>query len=186
VRVGGYGDDSLKLTQDKDSGCFLKSSRILLGLYVTHWNTYTAEARPSVPVDLGTLKPMTSNRTNIETLHLLDNRRRIQIRRISFDICALILVTMFLPFFSLFGIKSNFRYYKVLESRDSSVGTGLGYGLEDRTSRVRFLAGAGNFSLHHRVQNGSGTHPASHPMGTRGSFPGGKAAGAWSWPLTSI
>jgi hypothetical protein len=25
-----------------------------------------------------------------------------------------------------------------------------------------------------------------HPMGTRGSFPAGKAAGAWSWPLTSI
>jgi hypothetical protein len=23
------------------------------------------------------------------------------------------------------------------------------------------------------------------PVGTRGSFPGGKAAGAWSWPLTS-
>jgi len=23
-------------------------------------------------------------------------------------------------------------------------------------------------------------------MGTRGSFLGGKAAGAWSWPLTSI
>jgi membrane-associated phospholipid phosphatase len=23
-------------------------------------------------------------------------------------------------------------------------------------------------------------------MGTRGSFPGGKAAGAWSWSLTSI
>jgi len=23
-------------------------------------------------------------------------------------------------------------------------------------------------------------------MGSRGSFPGGKAAGAWSWPLTSI
>jgi len=28
--------------------------------------------------------------------------------------------------------------------------------------------------------------PASYPMGTMGSFPGGKAAGAWSWPLTSI
>jgi len=27
---------------------------------------------------------------------------------------------------------------------------------------------------------------ASYPMGTRGSFPGWKAAGAWSWPLTSI
>jgi hypothetical protein len=25
---------------------------------------------------------------------------------------------------------------------------------------------AGNFSLHHRVQNGSGAHPASYPMGT--------------------
>jgi hypothetical protein len=39
-----------------------------------------------------------------------------------------------------------------------------------------FPAGAGNFSLHHRVQNGSGALPASYPMGTRGSFPGGKAA----------
>jgi len=35
-------------------------------------------------------------------------------------------------------------------------------------------------------QNGSGANPASHPMGTGGSFPGGKVAGAWSWPLTSI
>jgi hypothetical protein len=32
----------------------------------------------------------------------------------------------------------------------------VGYGLDDRGSRVRFPAGAGNFSLHHRVQNGSG------------------------------
>jgi hypothetical protein len=39
-------------------------------------------------------------------------------------------------------------------------------------------AGAGNFSLHYRVQNGSGAHPASYPIGTRGSFPGGKAAEA--------
>jgi hypothetical protein len=62
----------------------------------------------------------------------------------------------------------------------------MGYGLDDRGSRVRFPAGAGNFSLHHRVQNGSGAHPASYPMGTRGSFFGGKAAGAWNWPLTSI
>jgi hypothetical protein len=36
--------------------------------------------------------------------------------------------------------------------------------------------GAGNFSLHRRVHDGSGVHPASYPMGTRGSFPGGKAA----------
>jgi hypothetical protein len=75
---------------------------------------------------------------------------------------------------------------KFHESRDSSVGIALGYGLDDRGARVRFSTGAGNFSLHHRVQNGSGAHPASYPMGTRDCFPGGKAAGAWSWPLTSI
>jgi hypothetical protein len=38
--------------------------------------------------------------------------------------------------------------------------------------------GTGNFSLHHCVQNGSEAHPASYPMGTRSSFPGGKAAGS--------
>jgi hypothetical protein len=50
--------------------------------------------------------------------------------------------------------------------------------LDDRGSRVRFPVGAGNFSLHHRVKNGSGAHPASYPMGTRGSFPGGTTARA--------
>jgi hypothetical protein len=62
------------------------------------------------------------------------------------------------------------------KSRDSIVGIALGYGLHDRGSGVRFPAGAGNFSLHHRVRTGSGAHPASYPMGTTGSFPGGKAA----------
>jgi hypothetical protein len=67
------------------------------------------------------------------------------------------------------------------KSRDRLVGMAL----DDRGSRVRFLAGAGNFSLHHRLQNGSEAHPASYLLGTRGSFPGGKAAGAWNWALTS-
>jgi hypothetical protein len=66
---------------------------------------------------------------------------------------------------------------ELLKSRDSSVGIVLGYGLDNRGSGVRFPAGAGNFSLNHRVQNGSGAHPASYPMGTRYCFPGGKAAG---------
>jgi hypothetical protein len=44
----------------------------------------------------------------------------------------------------------------------------------------RFPAGAENSSPHHRVLNGSWTHPASYPMGTRGSFPGDKEAGARS------
>jgi hypothetical protein len=68
--------------------------------------------------------------------------------------------------------------YSLSVSRDSSVGVALGYGLDDRDTRFRFPAGAGNFSLHHRVQNGSGAHPASYPMGTRSSFPSSKEAGA--------
>jgi hypothetical protein len=58
-------------------------------------------------------------------------------------------------------------------------------GLRAGWSGDRVPAGAVNFSLHHRVQTESGAHPASYLMGTRGSFPGGKAAGGWSWPLTS-
>jgi hypothetical protein len=43
---------------------------------------------------------------------------------------------------------------------------------------VRFLAEAGNISLHHHVQTGSGAHPASYPMGTRDFFTLDKVAGA--------
>jgi hypothetical protein len=50
-----------------------------------------------------------------------------------------------------------------------------------RRVAVNIPVGARNFSLHRRVQNGSGAHPTTYPMGTRGSFPGGKAAGEWSW-----
>jgi hypothetical protein len=71
----------------------------------------------------------------------------------------------------------NFRTHTHTHTHTAFVGK-LGYGLDDRGSRVRIPAGTGNFSLHHRVRNGSGAHPASYPMGTRGSFPGGKAAGA--------
>jgi hypothetical protein len=52
-------------------------------------------------------------------------------------------------------------------------------------SGVWVLARVGNFSLHCHIQTGSGSHPTSCPMVTRGSLPGGKAAGVWSWPLTS-
>jgi hypothetical protein len=48
------------------------------------------------------------------------------------------------------------------KSRDSSVGIALGYGLDDRGSTVRFPAGAGNSSLHYRVQTTLG--PTQPPI----------------------
>jgi hypothetical protein len=82
----------------------------------------------------------------------------------------------------LIGRRDSFTFtlplWTLEGSRDSSVGIALGYGLDDRGSRVRFLAGAGNFSLHHRVQKGSGAHPASYSMGNWSSFPGVKRPGA--------
>jgi len=45
---------------------------------------------------------------------------------------------------------------------------------------VRVPASTENFPLYYRVQTGSGAHPVSCPTGTGGSFPGDKAAGAWS------
>jgi hypothetical protein len=60
-------------------------------------------------------------------------------------------------------------YWRYVEAKIA-----LDYGLDDRGSTVRFPAGDGNSSLHHRVQTGSGAHPASYPMGARGSFLGSK------------
>jgi hypothetical protein len=42
----------------------------------------------------------------------------------------------------------------------------LGIWLDEWDSMVRFPAGDGNFSLHHRLHTGFGSHPASYPMDT--------------------
>jgi hypothetical protein len=55
-----------------------------------------------------------------------------------------------------------------------SVGIAIGYGLGSRGSIPVIV----RFSLLHSVQIGSEAHPTSYPMGTCGSFPGVKAAGA--------
>jgi hypothetical protein len=47
---------------------------------------------------------------------------------------------------------------------------------DDHDVDFNTIAGSGSFLLHHRVQTGSGAHPASYPMGTRGSFPPGREA----------
>jgi hypothetical protein len=50
------------------------------------------------------------------------------------------------------------------------------YGLDDLAIGIRSPAGAKDFSSSLCVQTGSGAHPASCTMGTRGPFPGGKSA----------
>jgi hypothetical protein len=67
---------------------------------------------------------------------------------------------------------------------DDAVGTETGYGLTDRGTGARVLAEARIFTSLRR-KNRFWIHSASYPMGTAGTFPGGKVAGAWSWPLTS-
>jgi hypothetical protein len=56
--------------------------------------------------------------------------------------------------------------------RGSSVGIA-----KDWTTGVQYQARARNLSLLHGFQTGSGAHLVSYKIGTRGSFPGVKAAG---------
>jgi hypothetical protein len=76
-----------------------------------------------------------------------------------------------------------FRSYR---SRDSAVGIVTGYGLDDGGFGVRGPVGSRIFSSPSRADRLWGL-PNLLPNGYRGFFPrgGGKAAGAWSWPLTS-
>jgi hypothetical protein len=60
-------------------------------------------------------------------------------------------------------LKKKRSWILAKRSRDRSVGVAMGYGLKDRGSIP-----------------GSEAHPASYPMGTRGSFPGGKVTVAFS------
>jgi hypothetical protein len=56
--------------------------------------------------------------------------------------------------------------------RQLGVGIATGYGLDDLGVGVRVPVEQ-EFSLVHVVQTGFGAHPASYPMRTGGSFPGG-------------
>jgi hypothetical protein len=59
------------------------------------------------------------------------------------------------------------------KNSDGSVGIALGYGLDDRSSRIRFPAGLGIFLFTTASRTALGPTPASYPMGTRDSFSGG-------------
>jgi hypothetical protein len=67
--------------------------------------------------------------------------------------------------------------------RDSSVGIATGYGVDDRGS----ITGRGKtFFCYPQRPDRLWAHSAFYPMGTGDSSSLGKAAEAWSWPLTSI
>jgi hypothetical protein len=84
---------------------------------------------------------------------------------------------------AVFKICVVFRYdIHGIRSRDSSVGIATGYGVDGRGVGVLVPSRVKNFL--HVVQTVFGAHPASYAVGTGGSFPGGKAAGTWSWLLT--
>jgi hypothetical protein len=91
-------------------------------------------------------------------------------------VCALCFI-MVIGYYNKTGCALYYYYYYYYywrKSRDSSVGIALGYRLDDRGSRVRFPAGGWEFfSSPPRPERFWGP-----PMGNRGSFPGGKAAGA--------
>jgi hypothetical protein len=111
--------------------------------------------------------------SSFQTLVHSSNLHSVQTQKINISIFSAVGSSE--TFVNIFNIT---RHINPEKSRNSSVGIALGYGLDDRGSRVRFSAEAGNFSLHYHVQNGSGAQPASYPVGTRDSFPGVKAAGA--------
>jgi hypothetical protein len=67
------------------------------------------------------------------------------------------------------------RHRTFTRSRGSSSSIVSDYGLDDRAIEVRSPTGAGDFSPSPCIQTGSGAHLGSYPMGTGGSFPGGKA-----------
>jgi hypothetical protein len=90
----------------------------------------------------------------------------------------------FVPSEGRLEASENFRIFisNIFEKKTVSIRMSHGisgsivsdYGLDDRANEVRSPTGDEDFSSSPCVQNSSGAHPASYPMGTRGPFPGGK------------
>jgi hypothetical protein len=104
--------------------------------------------------------------------------------QLRFLLCA---TTFFkLPLISLvrFLYFRNILLNTCLYSRDSAVGIATGYGLDDWEVGVRVPVRSRMFTSPCRPDRRWGP-PNLLYNGYRGLFPGGKAAGVWSWPLTS-
>jgi hypothetical protein len=77
-----------------------------------------------------------------------------------------------------------YQIITVCMSRDNVVGIATGYGLDNGGVGVRVPVGPRIFFSPLRPDWLWGP-PSFLSMDTGGSFPGGKAAGPWSWPLIS-
>jgi hypothetical protein len=77
------------------------------------------------------------------------------------------------PQFHCFIAVSPTLSISLIRDGDGSVGIATDYGRDDRMTGVRNQAGGGarNFSPRHRLQTGSGAHPASYPLGIGGISP---------------
>jgi hypothetical protein len=67
-----------------------------------------------------------------------------------------------------------------------SVGIATDYRLDVRGTGLKFPAEPNDFSHSHGIETPSVAHPASCPIGTAGSFPGGEGAEVCSCPFTYI
>jgi hypothetical protein len=82
------------------------------------------------------------------------------------------------------GLSYIYIYIYIYKSRKSAVGIATGYGLDDQVVRVGVPVVPRIFTSSCRPTRLWGP-PILLSKGYRGSFPGGKAAGVRSWPLSS-
>jgi hypothetical protein len=85
---------------------------------------------------------------------------------------------------SIIGVPTEFRIMRTRMDKFHFLSVD---GVIEETQDTFFwllIRGGEEISLPHAVQTGSGAYPSFYLMCTGSSYPGGKAAGAWSWPLT--
>jgi hypothetical protein len=87
-----------------------------------------------------------------------------------------------LTVYTIKKLKSGQGPKKGCRATDSVVSIATGYGLDDWGVGVRVPVGSRIFSYPRRRDRLWGSTQPYIQWGTRGSFPGGKAAGAWRWP----
>jgi hypothetical protein len=105
----------------------------------------------------------------------------------TFDISGSIIIDSDMPFCSLpWGLRTGpiFLTASVTESKIRDIAQCYSAGLWARWSGVRVSAGAGNFLFTTVSKTALGAPPSLLSNRYQGIFPGVRAAGAWSWPLT--